>query len=116
MNDRAYCVDDIGGGIDDRGSVACADSESGCSARISSLYHSGTARRKNKVGFTHQNVRKLEARNVDPCDDILGSACLYGCLENELCSSDRRVLRPRMGADDDAVSCFQADERFENCR
>ena len=95
------------------GGVSRSYADGGRAARISGVHHSGAARREDEIGLAHKGVRQLKAGHVDPADDILGCSGGYGCLENELCGGYSRLLRPRVRADDYAVSRFERDESLE---
>ena len=112
-----YRVDsqlDVGGLVDDGGSVARAYADSGLAAGISALDHSGTAGRKDDVSLFHNEGGHFQRGDVYPADDIFGSARSHRSLIDDARSLDGALLGSRMGRDDDAVPCFEAEHCFED--
>ena len=114
VDDRAHSESQIGRLVDDRGRIACTHAESGSTRAISGLNHTGAACRKNKIALLHQEVRLGERRSCNPADDILRRAGFDGSVENDLRRGDRRVLRTRVGADDNAVTRLKSNQGLEN--
>ena len=116
MDDGVDGEQNVGGFVDDRRRVACADAERRLAARIGSLDHAGAAGGKDAVSLLHQHVGQLERRHVDPADDVFGSACRDSRLQHDTRRLDGALFGARMRAENDAVACFQAQQRLEDRR
>ena len=114
MDDAVDGKQDVRGVVDDGGSVARAHADCGFAAGIRRLDHSGTARRENDVRLFHKQVGHFEGRDVNPADDAFGRASFDRRFQHDFRRLDGALFGSRMGADDDAVSGFQRDERLED--
>ena len=114
VDDRADGESQVGRLVDDRGRIAGADAESGSARAVSGLNHAGTARRENKIALLHKEVRLGERGSFDPTDDLFRRTSFDGCVENNLRRGNRRVLRTRVGADDNAVTRLKSDKGLED--
>ena len=114
VDDRADGESQVGRLVDNGGRVAGTDAESGSARAVSGLDHAGTTRRENKIALLHKEVRLGERRSFDPADDILRCTGFDGCVENDLGRGDRRVLRTRVGANDNAVTRLKSDKGLED--
>ena len=116
MDNRADGEREIGRLVDDGGGVACAHAESGGAGAVGRLDHAGAARGEDEVRLLHEEVRLGERRSLDPADDALRSARFDGRVEHDLGRSDSSILGARVGADDNAVTGLERDERLEDGR
>ena len=114
VDDRTDGESQVGRLVNDGGRVACADAESGSARAVRGLDHAGTARREDKIALLHKEVRLGERRSFDPADDLLRRAGFDGCVKNDLRRGDRRVLRTRVGADDNAVARLEGNKGLED--
>ena len=114
VDDRADGESQVGSLVDDGGGIAGADAESGSARAVSGLNHTRTARRENKIALLHKEVRLRERRSFDPADDLLGGARFDSSVENNFRRGNRRVLRTRVGADDNAVARLKSDKGLED--
>ena len=114
MNDRADGKYDVRRIVNDCRRVARPDAKRGLARRICRFHHAGAARRKDNVGFFHNKVCHFKRRHVNPADDVLGRAGFYRCVKDDLCRGNRAFLCAGVRTDDNAVSRFQRNQRFEN--
>ena len=114
VDDRADGEGQIGRLVDDRGRITGADAESGSTRAVGGLNHAGSARRENKIALLHKEVRLGERGSFDPTDDLFRRTSFDGCVENNLRRGNRRVLRTRVGADDNAVTRLKSDKGLED--
>ena len=114
VDNRVDRQQNVRGFVDDGRGVAGADAQRRLAAGVGSLDHAGAAGGEDAVSLLHQHVGQLQRGNVNPADDVLGSACRNRSLQNNLGGGDSALFGARMGADDDAVARFQAHKRLEN--
>ena len=114
VNDGVNSHYNIRSVIDDSGSIAGADTQSRLTGRISGLYHARTTGCQNDVSRMHQLIGHFQRRNVNPTDDSLRCACCHSSVQHNLRSSDGALLSAGMGADDNAVAGFQANQGLED--
>ena len=114
MDDGIDRQHQVGAVVDDSGHVARAHAQGWLAAGIGSLHHAGAAGGQDNIRFPHQGVGHVQGRHVDPADDALRRAGLHRCVQHHLRRGDGSFLGPGMGAENDAVAGFQADQRLEN--
>ena len=105
---------DIGGVVENDRGVAGADAQGGLARRICSLDHAGAAGGQDDVDIAHDHVGEVDGGNIDPADDLLGSAGLDGGVEDELGCGDGALRCSGVRADDDGVAGLQRDEALED--
>ena len=107
---------DVAGSVHNDWRVARTDAERRLAGAVGRLNHRRTASCENAVRLLHEHLRRGDGWLANAGDDILGGARLHRGIIDDHRGVVRALLGARMGADDDAVAGFQADERLENRR
>ena len=78
------------------------------------MHHAGAAGGQHQIHGGHNQIGHFQGGRVDPGDDAFGSAGFHRSLQHDAGGFGGGLLGPGMGADDDAVTGLQADQRLEN--
>ena len=113
VDNRVYRKKYVGRGVDDGGSVTCANADCGLAGGVCALYHSGATGGKDNVGLLHYGVCHLEGGRVYPADNSLGRTCGNSRLKHNLCRRNGRALCSGVGADDNTVSRLKSEKCLE---
>ena len=114
MYDGADCQQQIRRFVNNRRSIARADSQSRFAAGVGRFDHARASGGENDVCFLHNSVCEVEGGDVNPSDDALRRTGFNGGVKHHFGCGDGGVFCLGVRADDDAVACLQSQEGLKD--
>lgn len=110
-----HALDVCGFVYHDRG-ITGTDADGRLAGAVGCLHHARATGGQDQVDVrvVHQLVGQLDGRLVDPTDDVFWRAGGDSGLQHDIGGFIGGILRTRVRGEDDAVTGFQADQRFED--
>ncbi len=98
------------------GGVTGADADSRFTGAVCCFHHAWTTGRQDQVDVRvmHQRVRQFYRRLIDPANQVLRRAGRDGSLQHDISRFVGGFFCTRVRRENDGVTRFQTDERFEN--
>ena len=116
MDHGVYRYLNITAAVHDNRGVARAYADGRFAGGVGCLHHAGTSGSQDHICSLHQLVRELDRRAFDAVDEPLRRPCLFCRLSYDTRRFSRTLLCSGMGAYQNRIAGFQADQCLKDRR